>query len=115
MKNKNWKDKAPFKYIFNIWNLSKLAIDSFASLLVYIFIVGIFLLIPVMCWYIFSSGFSFGSLISCIVGSIVLWIVGGFCVEEFEGLKGFIYIMFILIIGLIIYVWYNQLMLKINE
>jgi len=114
MKNKNWKDKAPFKYIFNIWNLSEIAVDSFASLLVWIFIVGIFLLIPAMCWYILSSGLSFENLISSIVGSIVLWIVGGFCVEEFEGLKGFIYVIFILFIGLIIYGWYDQLMFKIK-
>ena len=112
VEKENWKDNKPFKYIFAIFNISGLAIDGLASLLVWILIVGIFLSAPFYWWVTLSSELSLGSFFNCIFITLVLWAVGGFCIEEFEGLKGFIYLICFLFIGLIIYGWYDYFMYK---
>ena len=111
VEKENWKNKAPFKYIFAIFNISGVAIDGLASLLVWILIVGIFLFIPFYWWVTLSSELSLGNFFNCIFITLILWVVGGFCIEEFEGLKAFIYIICILFIGLIIYGWYDYLII----
>ena len=107
VEKETWKDKAPFKYFFAIFNLSGLAIDGFASLLVWILIAGMFLTVPWLWWVTLSAEFSLGNIFYCIFIALVMWVVGGFCIEEFEGLKSLVYIIFIAFVGFIIYSWYD--------
>ena len=101
----SWKDKKPFKYIFSTLNFSGFAIDGIASLLTWGVIIGIFLLIPLI-W------FGGGNILNNILLTLFLWVIIGFCIEEFEGLKSFVYLIAIVLLGLIAYGFYENIKFK---
>ena len=101
----SWKDKKPFKYIFSTLNFSGFAIDGIASLLTWGVIIGIFLLIPLI-W------FGGGNILNNILLTLFLWVIIGFCIEEFEGLKSLIYLIAIVLLGLIAYGFYENIKFK---
>ena len=100
-----WRDKKPFKYIFSTLNFSGFAIDGIASLLTWGVIIGIFLLIPLI-W------FGGGNILNNILLTLFLWVIIGFCIEEFEGLKSLIYLIAIVLLGLIAYGFYENIKFK---
>ena len=108
MEPESWTDKKPFKYLFRTLNFSGLAIDGIASLLTIGVIIGIFLIIPVIWWDSFKEGFTGGSILNNILLTLFLWVIIGFCIEEFEGLKSMVYLIVILFVGLIVYGFYEN-------
>ena len=105
----SWKDKKPFKYIFSTLNFSGFAIDGIASLLTIGVIIGIFLLIPAIWWGTFKDGFTTWNIFNNILLTLFLWVIIGFCIEEFEGLKSLVYLIAILLVGLIAYGFYENI------
>ena len=105
----SWKNKKPFKYIFNTLNFSGLAIDGIASLITLSLIIGIFLLIPVIWWTAIKDGLTISSFFGALIASLMMWVVAGFSLEEFEGLKSIVYLIAILLFGAIIYGVYSNI------
>ena len=101
----SWKDKKPFKYLFSTLNFSGFAIDGIASLLTWGVIIGIFLMIPLI-W------FGGGNIFNNILLTLFLWVIIGFCIEEFEGLKSLVYLIVIVLVGLIAYGFYENIKFK---
>ena len=101
----SWKDKKPFKYLFSTLNFSGFAIDGIASLLTWGVIIGIFLMVPLI-W------FGGGNIFNNILLTLFLWVIIGFCIEEFEGLKSLVYLIVIVLVGLIAYGFYENIKFK---
>ena len=105
----SWKDKKPFKYLFRTLNFSGFAIDGVASLITWGLIIGIMLLIPVIWWDAIKDGLTISSFFGALISSLMMWVVAGFCMEEFEGVKSLVYLIALFFVGAIIYGVYNNI------
>ena len=105
----SWKDKKPFKYIFSTLNFSGFAIDGIASLITWGLIIGIILLIPAIWWGTIKDGLTVSTFFGALIGSLMMWVVAGFCMEEFEGLKSMVYLIALFIVGVIVYGVYSNI------
>jgi len=105
----NWKDKKPFKYIFSTLNFSGFAIDGIASLITLGLIIGIILLIPAIWWGAIKDGLTVSTFFGALIASLMMWVVAGFCMAEFEGLKSLVYLIAIFLVGAIIYGVYDNI------
>ena len=108
IQEQNWKDKKPYKYLFGAFGITGIAIDSFASLLTWLFIIAIFLTVPMIWWDTFLDGPTVWSIFNSILLTLFIWVIIGFCIEEFDGLKSIIYIFVFLILGSLVYGLYDN-------
>ena len=96
--NVDWKEKKPFKYFFKSLDFSGLAINSLASLLAILFIISIFLIIPWTWWYNIQNGLTIGSFFNSIFVSLLMFVIIGFSIENFEGLQALAWIIMIILL-----------------
>ena len=108
----NWKEKKPFKYFFSVLGLSGLAIDSFAALMAWAFIIGTFLLVPVIWWDTFTDGITASNIFNNILLTLLLWVCVGFFIEEFEGIKALAYLILLILAGIFLYVQYENIKIR---
>ena len=74
-----------------------------------IILIGIFLLIPVIWWGAIKDGLTVSSFFGALIASLMMWVVAGFCMAEFEGLKSLVYLIAIFLVGAIIYGVYDNI------
>ena len=67
------------------------------------------MLIPVIWWTAIKDGLTISSFFGALIASLMMWVVAGFSLEEFEGLKSIVYLIAILLFGAIIYGVYSNI------